>query len=227
LPDYVCYGTGFYSGVKCVYAVLAFVSPHSPMPCRTAQQSCSSVVVLVPFCGSTNRMAQGAFAVSPSSSISECPFVRQLLHLLVKIYVRIKLGESKGGVGHCWVLAADLGFNGRPLGARPIPLLPYSQLHPGHNVLVPGCVFLAGVISPLHSKPTVVPFCNRGLRAGLEIEAQAVETNASRHGTPNLASLGKIGRIAGHHYVRVKRVSALPTIAVGIVQAKFFWFAHY
>ena len=141
----------FYSGVKCVYAVLAFVSPHSPMPCRTAEQSCSSVVVLVPFCGSTNKMAQGAFAVSPSRSISESPFVRELLHLLVEIYVRIKLGGNKGGVGLCWVLAADLGFNCRPLRARPIALLPYSQLPPGYTVLVPGCFLVVGVISPLHS----------------------------------------------------------------------------
>jgi len=55
------------------------------------------------------------------------------------------------------------------------------------------------------------------LRGGLKVKVQAVETTASRHGTPNLASLGKIIHIVGDHYVGIKRVSALPTIAVGIV----------
>jgi len=44
-----------------------------------------------------------------------------------------------------------------------------------------------------------------------------VETIAFRHGTPNLASLGKIIHIVGNNYVGIERVSALPTIAVGIV----------
>jgi len=44
-----------------------------------------------------------------------------------------------------------------------------------------------------------------------------VETFAFRDGTPNLASLGKIIHIIGDHYVGIERVSALSTIAVGIV----------
>jgi hypothetical protein len=44
-----------------------------------------------------------------------------------------------------------------------------------------------------------------------------VETTAFRHGTPNFASLGKIIHIEGDHYVGIKSVSALPTIAVGII----------
>jgi hypothetical protein len=39
------------------------------------------------------------------------------------------------------------------------------------------------------------------LRGGLEVEVQAVETSAFRHRTPNLASLGKITRVVGDHYV--------------------------
>jgi hypothetical protein len=55
-----------------------------------------------------------------------------------------------------------------------------------------------------------------------------VEKTAFRHGTSNLAAFGKIIDIVGDHYVGIKRVSALPTIAVGIVHAGFgfFWFAH-
>jgi hypothetical protein len=135
----------FYSDVKCVRADLAFVSPHFPMSCRITEQSCSIVVVLVSFCGSTKKMAEVAFAVGPSGSIFESRFVRQLLPLLVEIYVRAKRGESEGGVGRCWVLAADLGFDRRPLWARPIALLPCAQLPPGHTVLVPCYVFLVGV----------------------------------------------------------------------------------
>jgi hypothetical protein len=55
------------------------------------------------------------------------------------------------------------------------------------------------------------------LRGGLEVKVYAVETSAFRHGTPNLASLGQIIRIVGDYYVGIKRVSALPTITVGIV----------
>jgi hypothetical protein len=44
-----------------------------------------------------------------------------------------------------------------------------------------------------------------------------VEASAFRYGTPKLASLGKIIGIVGDHYVGIKWVSALPTIAVGIV----------
>jgi hypothetical protein len=44
--------------------------------------------------------------------------------------------------------------------------------------------------------------------------------------TSNLAALGKIIHIEGDHYVGIKRVSALRTIAVGIVQSGFFLFAH-
>jgi hypothetical protein len=53
-----------------------------------------------------------------------------------------------------------------------------------------------------------------------------VETSAFRHGAANLASLGKIVHIVSDHYVGIKRVPALPTIAVGIVYAGFFLFAH-
>jgi hypothetical protein len=53
-----------------------------------------------------------------------------------------------------------------------------------------------------------------------------VKTTAPLHGTPHLASLGKIIRIVGDHYVWIKRMSALPAITVGIVQAGFFFFAH-
>jgi hypothetical protein len=44
-----------------------------------------------------------------------------------------------------------------------------------------------------------------------------VETTAFRDGTPNLASFGKIIHIMGDHRVRIKRVSALLTITVGVV----------
>jgi hypothetical protein len=52
---------------------------------------------------------------------------------------------------------------------------------------------------------------------GLKIKVCAVKTTAFRHGAPDLASLGKITHIVSHHYMRVKRMSALLTIAVGIV----------
>jgi hypothetical protein len=44
-----------------------------------------------------------------------------------------------------------------------------------------------------------------------------METTAVSDGTPNFASLGKIVHIVGDHYMGIKRVSALPTIAVGII----------
>jgi hypothetical protein len=53
-----------------------------------------------------------------------------------------------------------------------------------------------------------------------------VETTASRHGTPNLAALGKIARVVGKHYMGIKGVSALLTIAVGIIYSEFFLFAQ-
>jgi len=55
------------------------------------------------------------------------------------------------------------------------------------------------------------------LRRGFKVKVYAVETTAFRHGTPNLASLGKIIPIVSDDYVGIKRVSALPTIAIGIV----------
>jgi hypothetical protein len=59
--------------------------------------------------------------------------------------------------------------------------------------------------------------CALLFRGGLKVEIQAVETTASRHRTPNLSSLGKIIYIVGDHDVGIKRVLALPTIAVSIV----------
>jgi hypothetical protein len=53
--------------------------------------------------------------------------------------------------------------------------------------------------------------------AVFKIKIQAVETAALRHRTPNVTSLGKIIHVVGDHYVGIKRVSALPTIADGIV----------
>jgi len=38
--------------------------------------------------------------------------------------------------------------------------------------------------------------------------------------------LGKIVGIVCNHYVGIKRVSAMLAIAIGIVQADFFLFAH-
>jgi hypothetical protein len=44
-----------------------------------------------------------------------------------------------------------------------------------------------------------------------------VETTASRHSAANLASLGEIIHIVSDDYVGIKWVSALPTVAIGIV----------
>jgi hypothetical protein len=56
-----------------------------------------------------------------------------------------------------------------------------------------------------------------GLGCGLKVKAEAVETTAFRHGTPNRSSFGKIIHIVSDHYVGIKRVPALPTIAVDVV----------
>jgi divalent metal cation (Fe/Co/Zn/Cd) transporter len=56
-----------------------------------------------------------------------------------------------------------------------------------------------------------------GLWGGLKVKVQAVETAAFHHRTPDLASLGKILHVVGNHCVGIKRVSALLTIAIGIV----------
>jgi hypothetical protein len=55
------------------------------------------------------------------------------------------------------------------------------------------------------------------LRRGLKIKVCAVETTASRHSAANFASLGEIIHIVSDDYVGIKWVSALPTIAIGIV----------
>lgn len=64
------------------------------------------------------------------------------------------------------------------------------------------------------------------LRSGLEVKVHGMETSASFHRTPHLAALGKIAHIVGDHYVGIERVSALPTIALGIVHAERVVFAH-
>jgi hypothetical protein len=84
---------------------------------------------------------------------------------------------------------------------------------------------LAGVgYLPYRSAPVSLQIAELG--GGLRIKVEAVETAASRRGAPHLASLGKIVHIAGDHYVGIKRVFAVPTIAVGIVQGGFFLFSH-
>jgi hypothetical protein len=55
------------------------------------------------------------------------------------------------------------------------------------------------------------------LRGGLKVKIQGVEATAFRHRTPKIAPLGKILHVVGDHYVGIERVSALLTIAVGIV----------
>jgi hypothetical protein len=64
------------------------------------------------------------------------------------------------------------------------------------------------------------------ITGGLEVKVQGVETTAFLHRTPELASLRKIMDIASDHDMGIKRVTALPAIAIGIIQARFVLFGH-
>ena len=55
------------------------------------------------------------------------------------------------------------------------------------------------------------------LGAGPKMKVYAVEATASWDGAANLASFREIIRIGCDDYVGIKWVSALPTIAIGIV----------
>ena len=55
------------------------------------------------------------------------------------------------------------------------------------------------------------------LRGDLKVKDQGMEATAFCHGTPELATLQNVIHIVGDHDVRIKQVSALLTIAIGVV----------